>query len=198
MKPILPALTLLIITILSMAQPTKEKEKFTDLRGSKAKVESAYNYAIAHDYSFVRDEAHLERFLKQKLLVKLKEDANYTLSRVSFPYIRPAGELFIRRLSVQYRKATGSKLRVTSAVRTQGNRLWNSSAKSVHPAGIAIDFGIPFDAKSREWLEKTLLTLQERGVILATRERNPPHYHVVVLCKEYEAYVAQRTKKEVR
>jgi nucleoid-associated protein YgaU len=44
----------------------------------------------------------------------------------------------------------------------------------------------------RSWLEKVLLSLEGAGVLEATRERNPPHYHVALFPKQYASYVDRR------
>lgn len=41
----------------------------------------------------------------------------------------------------------------------------------------------------RNWLESTLLYLEEAGVLEATRERRPPHFHVAVFPDQYGGYV---------
>jgi LysM repeat protein len=38
-------------------------------------------------------------------------------------------------------------------------------------------------------LESVLLSLEQTGVLEATREYNPPHYHVAVFPKPYDRYV---------
>jgi uncharacterized protein YcbK (DUF882 family) len=170
-------------------------EPFTTLKGSKPKVNKSYEQALAHNYTRVRDGEQVQKFVKLGLLVRLSGNENYALHEVQYPYLRPAGKLLVERLSAQYRKATGEKLVVTSATRTLTNAPWNASSKSVHPAGMAVDFRISQNSKSRAWIENALLTMQSRGVIYATKERNPPHYHVVVLSRQYEAYVLRQKAK---
>jgi hypothetical protein len=188
---------LLTITLLALSLGSiAAAQTFSTLRGTRTKVETAYKVAVDHDYTFMKDGEHVEKFVRLKLLVRLSGDKSYSLSQVSHPFIRPAGRLFIERFCAQCKRATGKGLVVTSATRTLGERLWNSSSKSVHPAGIAIDFRIPKDPKVRSWVERNLLIIQSRGDIIATHERNPPHYHIVVVPKRYEAYVAKRTRKK--
>jgi hypothetical protein len=59
-----------------------------------------------------------------------------------------------------------------------------------------VDFRIPAAAAQRSWLETTLLSLEDRGVLDVTRERNPPHYHVAVFPKQYQSYVDALIAKE--
>jgi nucleoid-associated protein YgaU len=54
---------------------------------------------------------------------------------------------------------------------------------------MAVDIRRSSNRYCREWLEDLLLYLEGQGVIEAVRERRPPHYHVAVFPKKYEAYV---------
>jgi hypothetical protein len=195
MKMIL--LAMLFMSVMNAQDVTTTKSptaptKFTTLQGSRPKVIAAYEYAVKHDYSFVRDAEHFKRFIAQGLLVELPGNENYTLVNVSYPYARPAAKLMIERLSLQYRNATGQVLNVTSATRAQDSQPWNASQYSVHPTGMAVDFRIPSDLNALHWLQNALLTMQSRGVVLATKENNPPHFHVVVLGPAYTKYVASK------
>ena len=42
----------------------------------------------------------------------------------------------------------------------------------------------------RHWLESTLLYLEAAGVLEATRERRPSHYHVALFPERYARYVS--------
>ncbi|MEZ4655039.1 MAG: DUF5715 family protein [Candidatus Eisenbacteria bacterium] len=95
---------------------------------------------------------------------------------------------FIERLSKQYHDATGEKLVVTSLTRPLSQQPRNASDLSVHPTGMAIDFRIPPTRTARRWLENTFLSLESTGVIEATREHHPAHYHVAVFTESYENY----------
>jgi hypothetical protein len=101
----------------------------------------------------------------------------------------PEVKLFLERLGKQYREANGSPLVVTSLVRPSSEQPRNAHELSVHPAGMAVDFRVPSNAKARAWLESALLQLENRGVLDVTRERFPPHYHVAVFPVAYAAYV---------
>ena len=196
MKTILALLSSAFLTIVSWSQEpattvSPTPEKFT-LKGTRPKVLAAHAYALKHDYSFVRDSEHFQRFIAQGLLVELPGNENYSLVGVEFPYVRPATKLFVERLSAQYRKATGKVLVVTSATRALDKQPWNASQYSVHPTGMAVDFRIPGDATALQWLQTSFLTMQDRGIILATQEHNPPHLHIVVLGPDYKKYVASR------
>ena len=43
------------------------------------------------------------------------------------------------------------------------------------------------------WIERVLVSLEGAGVLEATRERGPAHYHVALFPAQYAAYVEQLT-----
>src|SRR3989344_2815601 len=184
-----------ILTLILALTATATAQRFTTLTGTPTKLAAAYSEATTLDLTRVRDVSQMEKFVRLGLLVKLTGNRNYQLHRVAHPYLRPAGRLLVERLSAQSRAAPGEPLVVTSAVRTleQSKKIWNASSKTVHPAGIAVDFRVPGNERSRKWLEAALLQMQSKGVVIATREHKQPHYHVVVLSRAYEAYVALKT-----
>ena len=57
------------------------------------------------------------------------------------------------------------------------------------PTGMAVDFRTSLNSVCRHWLESTLLYLEGAGVLEATRERQPSHYHVAVFPELYVKYV---------
>lgn len=141
------------------------------------------------DLTFLRTASQVHDFAGKDRLERLTGNENYSVGRVSFPYARTSVRLFIERLSAQYRAATGEVLVITSLTRPTSMQPRNASPLSVHPTGIAVDLRIPTNRGARAWLEKTLLSLERTGVLDATRERRPPHYHVAVFPDEYEQYV---------
>jgi LysM repeat protein len=58
---------------------------------------------------------------------------------------------------------------------------------------MAIDLRKP-EGKCLIWLRRTLLDLESDGVLEATEEHRPAHFHVAVFGDEYERYVEQRTR----
>jgi hypothetical protein len=159
------------------------------LRGSSSSVNLQHRVAIDHDYTFLAGTSDVNRFVELGLLVPIKGGTNYEIHAVSFPYGRPAVQTFIERLSAQYRSACGEKLVVTSLTRPTTRQPRNASDMSVHPAGMAVDLRISNRTSCRRWLESTLLSLEKTGVLEATRERNPAHYHVAVFPSQYLGYV---------
>ena len=133
----------------------------------------------------------VQRFVAAGYLVRLRSSRDFVLHDVSFPFGRPAVKLFVQRLGGQYRRACGEELVVTSLTRPLSEQPHNASTFSVHPTGMAVDFRTSLNSVCRYWLESTLLYLEAAGVLEATRERRPSHYHVVVFPKLYAAYVSE-------
>ena len=160
------------------------------LRGSEASVNRAYVSAEDHDFTFLQTGTQVQRFVDAGYLVRLRSGRDFLLHDVSFPYGRPEVKLFVERLGSQYRWACGEELIVTSLTRPLSEQPPNASIFSVHPTGMAVDFRTSLNSVCRYWLESTLLYLEAAGVLEATRERQPPHYHVVVFPEPYAKYVS--------
>ena len=161
------------------------------LRGSEASLNRAYVRAANHDFTFLQTGAHVHRFVDAGHLVRLRSSRDFVLHDVSFPYGRPEVKLFVQRLGAQHRRACGEELVVTSLTRPLSEQPRNASTLSVHPTGMAVDFRTSLNSVCRYWLESTLLYLEAAGVLEATRERRPSHYHVAVFPELYAAYVSE-------
>jgi hypothetical protein len=148
------------------------------------------HYADKHDLYSYQTRAGVLKAVARGRLVKL-DGSSYKLSNVHYPYVRPATRMFVNRLAAQYRAACGERLVVTSAVRPESAQPSNSVPESVHPTGIAIDLRKPTAGRCRTWLRNTLLELEDAGVLEATEEFHPPHFHVAVYAVPYRAYVRQ-------
>ncbi len=160
------------------------------LRGSLASVNRQYQAAHDHDFTFTRSRSTVLNFVEKGYLVRVPGNAHYTLANVSYPYARPEVKLFLERLAAQYRAACNERLVVTSLTRPRNDQPRNASRRSVHPTGMAVDIRRSNQRSCRAWIEDTLLSLERQGVLEATRERWPPHYHVAVYPKPYKRYVA--------
>lgn len=159
------------------------------LKGSPTAMRRQHSVAEQQEYTFLVTASEVRRFVDKGLLVRLTGDANYALTGVSFPYARSAVKVFVERLASQYRSACGEKLVVTSLTRPLSRQPRNSSRLSVHPAGMAVDLRQSRTNGCRRWLEGTLASMESKGLIDATRERRPVHYHVAVFPPAYERYV---------
>jgi hypothetical protein len=159
------------------------------LRGSRSAMERQVRSARSHDYTFLQTATEVRRFVDDGWLVVVSGSRDYELSGVSFPYARPEVLLFIERLGRQYRAACGEKLVVTSLTRPRSHQPSNASTRSVHPTGMALDLRRSRLRSCRRWLEGVLISLERRGVLDATYEARPPHYHVALFPNQYAAYV---------
>jgi Family of unknown function (DUF5715) len=181
------ALSLLALS--TCATPLLEAQS---LLGSRDSLLRQNEEAREHDFTYLRTSSDVRDYAQQGLLVRLSGNADYELAgdEVSFPYARPEVKTFVERLSSQYRDACGERLVVTSLTRPITRQPPNASAISVHPTGMAVDLRRSDSSGCRQWLETVLLDLEGKGVIEATREQYPPHYHVAVFPNPYLQYVA--------
>jgi hypothetical protein len=161
------------------------------LDGSSASMQNQHEVAVEADYSFLRKPADVKHLAKIGKLVEVEGNADYELSKVSFPYARPEVLSFIERLASEYHAFRRGKLVVTSLTRPTSLQPANAHNLSVHPAGMAVDLRVPADATMRDWLEQRLLQLEDAGAIDVTREHSPPHYHVAVFGDEYRLVAAR-------
>lgn len=164
------------------------------LRGSQASVDRMYHHARRERLHFYETSKGVRRAVAAGRLVRLVPDANFSLHHVGYPYVRPATRTFIERLGAEYRTACGEQLEVTSAVRPANRQPPNSVARSVHPTGMAVDLHKSDDPTCLRWMRRTLLELENAGLIEATEEFAPPHFHVAVYPTPYHRYVEARTR----
>jgi LysM repeat protein len=141
------------------------------------------------DFTFLRTPRQVRAFAREGVLVRVSGNDDLALAGVSYPYTRPEVKLFIERFAARYREACGERLVVTSLTRPLTRQPRNAHKLSVHPAGMAADLRRSRRAACRNWIEQTLLDLEEQGVLDATKESRPAHYHVAVFPREYEAFI---------
>jgi hypothetical protein len=159
-----------------------------ELGGSVTSMKRQYEIALEHQYTFLKTPAQVSEYVAKGRLEPVSGNANYALSKVSFPYARTEVRLFVERIAADYRAATGGMLIVTSLTRPDAMQPRNAHELSVHPAGMAVDFRVPDDSAARRWLEDRLID--------ATRERRPPHYHVAVFRERFLAYAKRRDAED--
>ena len=143
-----------------------------------------YDAAVDARLEFLRTPSAVRAAAREGTLVPLASTANYRVHRVSAPYVLPATRDFVADLAAEYRRFCGEPMVVTSAVRPRSRQPRNSTAHSVHPTGLAVDLRRPPRGQCRSWLRGTLLSLEADGVIEATEERRPAHFHIAVLPRE--------------
>ncbi len=179
----LPArLALLALLALVVAAPAAAPASAQSLYGSHESMVRQNLVAQQHDYAYLRTTQEVVQAVGSGALVAVNgnEDLELAGEEVSFPYARPEVKTFLEQLAHAYRAACGEPLVVTSLVRPISRQPWNASPISVHPTGMAVDMRRSDRHGCRVWLESTLLALEGEGMIEATRERWPPHYHVAV------------------
>lgn len=150
------------------------------LNGSHASMVHQHETAMRLDYDFVRNSTQVTKLASAGLLERVAPSADVVLARVSYPFARPEVRSFVEHLGAAYRLAIGSPLVVTSLTRPTALQPTNASPLSVHPAGMAVDLRVPESARARQWLESTLLAMEDAGVVDVTREHRPSHFHVAV------------------
>ncbi len=155
-------------------------------------------YAEDSKYEFAATEGRLLEMVEEGTLVKLEETDSLKFNDVSRPYVLPVVAEFVYRLADQYNY--GQKcgpLVLNGAARDVAfqQTLGNGSKKSVHPAGMAVDFkSTSLTSRCQNWLEETLLDIEAAKRIDFTKEvsEQSPHYHVTVATHEYEAWLEKR------
>jgi len=161
------------------------------LSGSPSSMVHQHQIAVAEDYSFLRTPNEVQSLATAGKLVRVDDDENLVLSKVSYPYTRPEVRDFVERFAARFRAVTGSRLVVTSLTRPTSTQPRNAHKLSVHPAGMAVDLRVPADSAQRAFLEQSLLAMERDGVLDVTRERSPAHYHIAVFAEGFARYAAR-------
>lgn len=186
----------LAVALAALAAMGVESGSAQSLRGSPASLDRQNRAAREHDFTFLDTGARVRYFAQKGWLVPLRTGRDFELAGVSYPYTRPEVVLFVERLSSQYRSACGERLVVTSLTRPTSRQPRNASDRSVHPTGMALDVRYSRSRRCRQWLEDVLLGLEKAGVLEATRERFPPHYHIAVFPRQYRTYVDRLVSRQ--
>jgi hypothetical protein len=192
LRPVLAFLMFLALFLLSFGSQAQS------LLGSRDSMVRQSLVAREHDFTYLRTSDDVRDFVDRGLLVRLRGNSNYQLGTVSFPYARPEVKTFIERLSSQYKAACRERLIVTSLTRPLTRQPPNASHLSVHPTGMAADLRRSSRPACRAWLEDTLLTMESRELVEATREQHPPHYHVTLFPREYMRYLDTNVEPEAQ
>ncbi len=181
--------TLFALLPLSLSLLSTETARAQSLVGSPYSLDRQNVEAANHAFSYLRNPDDIEVFLRHGLLVSVPGNANYKVDGARFPYARPEVKSFLERIGRRYRNACGEPLVATSLVRPKSHQPRNASVHSVHPTGMAMDLRRSHNATCRSWLEATLLSLESQGVLEATRERWPAHYHVALFPEPFNRWV---------
>jgi hypothetical protein len=174
---------LVALSSLSSAASAQRRARMPEaLRGSQASVQRMWDFAQQHRLPFYLTPTNLRDAVEQGKLVPLTGDAHYEVTRsVRYSYATPEAKQFVAEFAPRYLAACGSPLTVTSAARPISRQPRNSNPYSVHPTGIAVDLRRPPAGPCQTWVRTALAELERKGVIEATEERRPVHFHVAVL-----------------
>jgi hypothetical protein len=154
------------------------------LRGSRASMIRQNGIAKSEAFSFLRTPTQVRKYVEGGHLVPLGGNDDYRVI-AGYPFARPVVQVMIERLAAEYRAACGEQLVVTSLTRPLTRQPSNASPLSVHPAGMAVDLRYSANPTCRRWLMDELLRLEDLGVLDATLEMRPPHFHVAVFPTPY-------------
>ena len=169
--------TLVAISLLATASVLTAQS----LKGSHESLVKQESVAQANGFPYLRTASDVISAAHSGQLVTLPGNEDYQLAdNVSYPYARPEVKGFVEEIANRYAATCGERLVVTSLTRPIDQQPWNASPMSVHPTGIAVDLRRSASPACRRWLEDALLMLEGKGLIEATRESFPPHYHVSV------------------
>jgi LysM domain-containing protein/uncharacterized protein DUF5715 len=183
----------LVVLVLSLAAAPLQA---ASLRGSRNSMDRQNRLARSHKLAFLRDGVAVRKAVQAKTLVRAVGNSDYAIADLSYPYALPDTLAFVEQLAREYRQACGERLVVTSLVRPKNRQPRNASPRTVHPTGMALDLRRSGDPACRRWLEGGLLELENAGILEATEERYPPHYHVALFPKPYRTYVAAQGQPE--
>lgn len=183
------ARTLAPVALLAMLGVPARDAAAQTLKGSRGSVERMYGQARRQDLTFYRSGRGVRNAAAEGELVRLRGNDDYRVADATYPYALPTTRTFVQRLASQYHDYCGERLVVTSATRPKSIHLPNSVAESVHPSGMAVDIRKPTRGRCLRWLRQRLLDVESQGVIDATEEHHPPHFHVAVFPAQYRRYV---------
>jgi LysM repeat protein len=167
---------LLAVLCLVLSRPAAAQS----LRGSQSSVQKMYTRAVLNDLEFYRTSKGVYQSVRDGELVLLSVTMDLTLEDVSYPFVLPRTRDVVNVFARKYRQACGERLVVTSAARPRTEQPRNASPQSVHPTGMAIDFRRPADP-CLSYMRQELVALERQGILEATEERRPVHFHVAVL-----------------
>lgn len=160
---------------------TPDTASAQSLRGSRASVERMYRSARAKALHFYETHAGVRQATAAGRFVPFRSSSHLVLHRdVTHPVVLPRTRTVIVGLAARYHAACGQRLVLTSATRPQAGQPRNASRKSVHPTGMAVDIRRP-SGRCLTWLRRELVAMERKGIVEATEERRPPHFHVAVL-----------------
>jgi hypothetical protein len=139
-----------------------------------------YTRAVLNDLQFYSTSKGVYESVRDGELKLISITMDLTLDKVSYPFALPRTLDVLNVFAKKYHDACGERLVVTSAARPRTEQPRNASPQSVHPTGMAVDFRKPA-GNCLTYLRGELLALEKIGIVEATEERHPVHFHVAVL-----------------
>ena len=182
-----PASCAALLLLSHLAAPARAEPS---LRGSPSSLDRQNRAAARAGLSKLHSGDDIKRAAERGVVRRVEEGPLFELHDVSYPYAHPDLISFIHDLARFYQRACGDRLVITSLMRPISEQPRNASDRSVHPTGLAVDIRYP-PRHCRARLEPALLALEREGVVEATRERRPPHYHVTLDPERYRQAIAQ-------
>lgn len=152
----------------------------------------------------MRDLEMVRRFTRSGRLVPVAADTpTYYVAGVpgALRVARPWTRRFIEQLAGALHGLFGTRLRITSLVRTPSRQLAlrrlginaapaHGSIRSTHLTGATVDISTqPLSAREIDWLRTVLRRLTAERMVHAIEEFNEPHFHVLVR-RRYGTYAA--------
>jgi len=179
-----------------MAGPVLARASLTP---SRAALDRQFTGAEAVGYARARNQSDVHEAVRSGDLVQLRGNASYEVKEtMSLPFARPEVRLFVETLAADFHRACGDRLVLTSLVRPRDRQPRNAHPRSVHQLGLAMDLRISWKRSCRRWLEANLLHMESQGILEASKERHPPHYHVVLFTDPYLDYLKRLDSGEMR
>jgi hypothetical protein len=166
------------------------------LHGSKSSVDRMYARAVRNDLDFFRTPKGIYDAVLDSEFVMIGITDDMTLEDVAYPFVLPQTKEFLYAFAKRYHDSCGERLVVTSAIRPSTEQPRNASPKSVHPTGMAVDFRKPA-AACLTFLRAELLRMERQGLIEATEEKHPVHFHVALLRTGPSAVIAATANGDV-
>ena len=139
-----------------------------------------YTRAVLNDLQFFSTSKGIYESVRDGELVLLPITMDLTLDKVAYPFVLPRTRDAVNVFAKLYHQTCGERLVVTSGARPRTEQPRNASPQSVHPTGMAVDFRKPAEP-CLSFMRKELLALEQQGILEATEEKHPVHFHVAVL-----------------
>ena len=204
-------LGLIFISLVSFSQKSQKTTIDPILKGSGKSQRAQNREADKEDLSRIKNDAQLESFKKAGLLVSIEGIPGIYIDPKlpeKLHCSRPDTKLFLERIGFEFQAKFGKELKLTSATRTieyqealektnKNAAKAHGSKASSHLTGASIDFTkLTLTAEQANWMRSVLKSLEKKGLIEATEERQQKCFHIMVF-KSYVGYAKEHPLKKV-